>query len=351
MRYPKLVKTALVLLIIALSVLILKFGKSFLMPLTIAALLSAVLVPITERLERKNWNRVLATLSAVAVIVVFFAAVAGLVGWQASDLAKNSTKFEQEIKSRYKEAQDFVSDKLGIPPEEQEKMIEEQGEKSSSAVSGLVTGILAGTVGALAGILLVLVYVFLMIHFRAHIKRFILRLVADEHRERAREIITRSQRMTGKYLSGYALMIVGLWIMYGIGFSIAGVENAIFFAILCGLLEIIPFIGNIAGTTLTIIMAVVQGGGGTVVLGIVITYAVVQFIQSYLLEPLVVGREVNINPLWTIVGLIAGETIWGIGGMVLAIPVMGVSKIIFDNIGPLKPFGEFLGEDKDEEKE
>lgn len=58
---------------------------------------------------------------------------------------------------------------------------------------------------------------------------------------------------------------------------------------------------------LTIIMALVQGGGMKMVLIILITYGLVQFIQTYILEPLVVGAEVSINPLFTIIGLVAGE--------------------------------------------
>lgn len=141
-------------------------------------------------------------------------------------------------------------------------------------------------------------------------------------------------------------MIVGLWIMYGIGFWIAGIKSPVLFAILCGLLEIVPFVGNLSGTGITIIAALVQGGGLHVVIGIIITYALVQFIQSYILSPLVVGHEVNINPLFTIVGLIAAEAVWGIGGMVVAIPLMGIMKIMFDNINALQPYGEFMGEEK-----
>lgn len=57
------------------------------------------------------------------------------------------------------------------------------------------------------------------------------------------------------------MMIVCLWVMYGVCFSIAGVKNAFFFAVLCGLLEIVPFVGNLAGTLLTLSMSLVQDFG------------------------------------------------------------------------------------------
>ena len=84
--------------------------------------------------------------------------------------------------------------------------------------------------------------------------------------------------------------------------------------------------------------------------GVIITYAIVQFIQTYLLEPLVVGSEVNINPLFTIIGLVIGELVWGIPGMILAIPLLGITKIICDNVDDLKPYGFLLGTQKSKTK-
>jgi predicted PurR-regulated permease PerM len=93
-------------------------------------------------------------------------------------------------------------------------------------------------------------------------------------------------------------------------------------------------------------MVVVQGGSSGMIIGVLITYAIVQFFQTYILEPLVVGAEVNINPLFTIFVLVAGELVWGIPGMVLAIPLLGIVKIICDHITVLKPYGFLIGQEK-----
>jgi predicted PurR-regulated permease PerM len=141
-----------------------------------------------------------------------------------------------------------------------------------------------------------------------------------------------------------AKMIGCLWIMYGIGFSAMGVENAVFFAVLCGLFEIVPFIGNIAGTTLTVLVTALHGASPTTLGGIVLTYGVVQFIQGWVLEPFIVGSQVKINALFTIIALVIGELIWGIPGIILAIPILAIFKILCDHIEPLKPYGFLIGE-------
>jgi predicted PurR-regulated permease PerM len=183
-------------------------------------------------------------------------------------------------------------------------------------------------------------------YFRRHLKTFVLKLVPTTEKTNAQTIIHDIQRVAQQYLGGLGMMIVCLWVMYGIGFSIVGVKNALFFAILCGLLEIVPFVGNLTGNAITILMAVSQGGGMNMVIGIIVAYAIIQFLQTYILEPLVVGAEVNINPLFTIVVLVIGELVWGIPGMVLAIPLLGIVKIVCDHIESLKPYGYLIGQEK-----
>jgi predicted PurR-regulated permease PerM len=195
----------------------------------------------------------------------------------------------------------------------------------------------------LVDFILVLVYIFLFMYYRGRIKTFILQLVSSQQQSNTESIISDIQKVSQQYITGLGLMIACLWIMYSIGFSIVGVKYAVLFAVICGLLEIVPFVGNLTGNLLTILMVVIQGGGTGMIVGVVITYLLIQFIQTYLLEPLVVGAEVNINPLFTIMVLVIGELIWQIPGMILAIPLLGIVKIVCDHVPALKPYGYLIG--------
>lgn len=349
MMSQKLVKTAAILAILIGVVVILVYAKPFLIPLTFGALLSMLLLPVTKWLQAKGVHQVLAIILSILALVAFFALVIYFISWQVSDIASNATRIEQQLNTKYQQAQQFIAEQLGISPQEQQQMIQKQQQSSSGQMGSLITGFLAGLGSLLTNTLLVLVYIFLFIYFRHRLKGFIVRLVKPGEQDNALDIVSNAQKVAQKYLGGLAMMIVLLWVMYGIGFTIVGVKNALFFAVLCGLLEIVPFVGNLTGTALTLTMSLVQGGGMNLVIGILVTYALVQFIQTYLIEPLVVGAEVSINPLFTIVGLVAGELLWGIPGMVLAIPLMGIAKIVFDHVEPLKPYGYLIGEDKHKE--
>ncbi|HEY1024340.1 MAG TPA: AI-2E family transporter, partial [Sphingobacteriaceae bacterium] len=194
--------------------------------------------------------------------------------------------------------------------------------------------------------ILVLVYIFLFMYFRSRLKKSIVRLVPEGERGNTEKIIRDASQVSQQYLIGLGSMIVVLWILYSIGFSVVGVKSAFFFAILCGLLEIVPFVGNFTGTSLTLLMVLSQGGNAQMAIGVLVTYLTIQFVQTYVLEPLVVGAKVNINPLFTILILVAAEMVWGIPGMVLAIPFLGIVKIICDHIEPLKPYGYLIGEER-----
>jgi predicted PurR-regulated permease PerM len=351
MQYDKLKKVAVILLIIFLVALILFHGQSFLIPLAFAGLLAALLLPIQKWLEGKGLARALSVLLAMLVLVACIAGLFTVLSWQISDLAKDKSRIEQQAKKQYQKLQQFVSETLNISPEEHKKIIEEQKSSAPGKATGLVSGILTGLGAFLTDLILTLVYIFLLLYMRNHLKRFVIRIVPAPDENTARTVMHGAQKVTQQYLTGLAMMIGVLWIMYGIGFSIAGVKNAIFFAILCGVLEIIPFIGNIIGTSLTLGVAMIQGADTNVLVGILITYGLVQFVQTYILEPLVVGAEVNLNPLFTILALVVGEMVWGIPGMILAIPLMGVTKIICDHVEPLRPYGELIGEERKNKKE
>jgi predicted PurR-regulated permease PerM len=325
------------------------YAKGFLVPLAFAGLLSMLLLPVSSRLEKKGLHRGLAIFISILLLIAVLAGLITLLGWQISKLGEDIPKSEQQITQTINKFKTQISNTLGISPEKQQQMLKQQQSSSGGKMGSMVTGIFSGIMGGLANMVLVTVYIFLLSFYRTRLKTFVLKLVPDEDKVKATATMMQARSVAQKYLSGMGMMILCLWIMYGIGFTIIGVKNALFFAILCGTLEIVPFVGNITGTALTIIMALTQGGGGNMVISILVVYAVVQFLQTYILEPLVVGAEVNINPLFTIIAIVLGELVWGIPGMVLAIPLIGIAKIICDHVAPLKPYGYLMGEDKKEE--
>lgn len=345
MQGIRLFKIIQVLLLFYLVIAGLHFAKPFLVPICFAGLLAMLFLPLCRWLESKSLNRGLSAIICILTFLILIISLFILLYWQVADLAGDLTGIQQKVKQMIEGLKRIIQENFGITPKQQEQIIQ-NGTTSTggSQASGILTNLGSTIFGFLVDFILVLVYMFLFMYFRTHLKRFILKIVPTDGKRNTQEILSDIQKVAQQYLGGLGMMIVGLWIMYSIGFSIAGIDNPIFFAILCGILEIVPFVGNLTGTAITVMMALTQGGGASLVIGIIATYMTVQFIQTYILEPLVVGAEVNVNPLFTIIAIVLGELIWGIPGMVLSIPLLGIFKIVCDNIEPLKPYGFLIGD-------
>jgi len=329
-----------VLFIIIAGTAVLYVAKPVLVPLAFALVLAMLLLPLSRRMEKAGINRAIAIVACILLLLLTIAVIIGLLSWQLSSLMDDMNNIEHRFDSMLRKVQQFISAHTGINKNQQNEMVEQVNEESSASLISQITSLI---MGGLLNCVLVLVYIFLLMYFRNHLMQFIKKAVPATQRSNVADIVHCAGDVSQQYLIGLSQMIVTLWIMYSIGFSIVGVKYAVFFAILCGTLEIIPFVGNLTGTAITVIMGVVQGGDFKLIAGILITYGLVQFIQSYILEPLVVGKGVNLNPLFTIVGIVIGEAIWGLPGMVLAVPVFGMIKIFCDHFEGLKPYGFLLG--------
>lgn len=346
MHTSSLSKTLQILLLFFLVFAGLYIAKPFLVPLALAGIIAMLLLPVSRWMENKGISRGLATFFCILILVVIIAGIFALLAWQIAGFTEDMSQMQKYITDLEKKLQETLSSNFGISAQKQQELMKQQQSSGAGGVGKVVMSVMSSVSDVLVNTILVLVYIFLTMYLRSQLKEFILKLVAGPQKAKAKQIITESSKVAQQYLSGLAMMTVLLWVMYGIGFSIVGVKNALFFAILCGLLEIIPFVGNLTGNALTVIGALSQGGDSTMVIGIILTYGTVQFLQTYILEPLVVGSQVKINPLFTIIAIVIGELVWGVAGMVLAIPLLGITKVIFDNIEPLHPYGFLIGEEK-----
>ena len=340
---PQLQRSVYILFFLFLSFASLYFAAEFLIPVTLAAVFSMLFIRFCNWMERKGIKRGLASFLCIALFLSLIAGILLLMSWQLSSLSENMDEMKDRLISLFNDMRVWLSKSIGVSYRQQEKIITEQTSTGATSAGSMAMSFATGTFSILINALLVTVYMFLFLYYRSHIKKFILKLTDRSDKELADEIVHKSGQVAQKYLSGLGAMIFILWIMYGIGFSIIGVENAIFFAVLCGILEIIPFVGNLTGTSLTVLSVVVQGGDTKMIIWVLVTYFVVQFIQTYILEPLVVGEQVSINPLFTIMSIVVGEMVWGISGMILAIPLIGIFKIICDHVPSLQPYGFLIG--------
>lgn len=327
------------LIFIFLMVALLYLAQSFLIPLTIGGILASMFHPVCRWFELyiPRWI-------SVFLCLIFMLMIAGgismLVIWQLSGFTQDVGLISQKIHSLLTYGGDYLYSHFNLTRESQLELFKQQ----QPDLSAVLQSLLGSTMRLSSQIVFVFVYALLLLYYRTHLKNFLLRLVKKEQQEQAEHIVRSASRITQQYLVGLSKMIVALWIMYSIGFTIAGVSNPVTYAVLCGFLEIVPFIGNITGTSITLLASAAHDASLATLGSIALTYGIIQFIQGWFLEPLILGPQVRINPLFTIIALVLGGMLWGIAGVFLAIPMAAILKIVFDHIEPLKPYGFLIGE-------
>ena len=333
-------------LFILLSAAMLYFARPVLVPLAIAGMFALVFMPLCRWLESKGCRTVVA---AIICGLIFAALVTGIilfVVWHVQHIAADFSDIKQHFNDYLHGFRKYLHAEFGMDTMKKDSPLPIPVQPNTDGI-GKMAAYLIGTILSLAiDLLLILIYMIMLLCLRHEVKVFILKMAPPDAKGKTGIVITESARIVQQYLRGLFIVIVCLWVMYTIGFSLVGVQTPIFFAILCGLLEIVPFVGNITGSTLTSLMVLSQGGGFKMVLGVLVTYAFIQAIQFYIISPLVMQTQLSIHPLFTIVVLFAGNLVWGIPGMILAIPALGIIKIICDHIESLQAVGHLLGENR-----
>ena len=316
------------------------FGREFFIPLTLGVLFATLFLPVCKWFESKKINHTISCLLSTLILLIFIAGFGGLIWWQGSELANQSDQIEKNVNSVISEVQKFIQQNFGMSKSEQKQQMEDQQSSAFKFAFDFTKSVLQ----VLLNLILILVYVFIILYYRDHIKQFILKLFKSYEKSEAATVVSKIVVVSQQYLWGLAKAIVVLWVAFGLAFSIIGVKNPFLYAVICGLMEIIPVVGTMMGVLIVIFGNFAQGAESSIIIGIIISYAVIQFLQSYFLEPVVVGGQVRINALATISVLIIGQIVWGIPGMILAIPLTGMFKIICDHVDALKPYGFLLGD-------
>lgn len=315
------------------------YAKAFLMPLFIGGILATLFLPFCNWMERKKIPKGLAVFLCLLSLILGISTIISFLGWKIYDLINDFAMMKKMAIETLRVVQLYLYDYFNLTYKEQFQIFKNE-QPSYSSIMQVLLGSLADF---FTNLVLVLVYFLFLLYYRSHIKTFFVKYVAPSQQGNMENLIHNAAKISQQYLLGISKMIVLLWLLYGIGFSVLGVENALFFAVLCGLLEIVPYVGNITGTSLTLLVVALHGADLSMLGGIVVVYGIIQMFQGWVLEPLILGPQVKINPLFTIFALVIGELVWGISGMILAIPMIAIFKIVCDHINSLKPYGFLIG--------
>lgn len=324
-------------------------ARGFLAPLAIAIVLALLMIPLSNKMEKTRINRGFSSLISTLLLFLFSVGVMAVLSYQIKSFVDDWSEIKETMRPKIEQAESFLYEHTAVSKEDFEQYKQENNLSTlaSSGSSGeKAYSFMTSALSFFSNYLLIFIYIFFLLNYRKKFKNFFLKLGPDDRRQKTKEIIDRTSSIAQDYLVGKLLLILFLAILYSVGLGVSGVDNFILISIIAAFLSLIPYLGNIVGFLLALSFGFLTSGETGVLIGIIITFAVAQFIESYVLEPYVVGERVDLHPFIVILAVIIGNMVWGVLGMILAIPILGIINVVLRNVAPLKPFG-YLFSDED----
>jgi predicted PurR-regulated permease PerM len=323
--------------------------KPVVVPIIIAIILSVSVFPFVSSLERKwHFNRVVSAIFAIVLLSLMVFSLLTFIGFQISDIMDKGGTYADKLSDVYNSLATKAESTFGIDQRELSLKKINLGEtlkENSSNIIEFVT--MSGSI--FTDVVLIPLYIFFFLIYRKFFKSFIYKAFSkDGNTLRAKTILGKLYHVQQNYLIGLFTVMGIVGILNSIGLLILGIDNAIFFGFLAALLLLIPYIGIIIGSLLPAIVALATKDSLLYPIMVIAIFGFIQFLEGNFITPKVTGSKVSINAFVAILSIILFSMLWGIAGMIVALPVVASLKVIFDTIPELKPYGFLIGEPLDE---
>lgn len=324
---------------------IMKVGEPIIVPVLSAAFFAILLDPLVKKLQNYKMNRISAILVSMLAVLIVLSGLVFLFTTQVNDFAKEIPEMTRRLRVLSQNMMTFIEANIDIQQQNLDRYVD-QGIQNLISKSGSFFGtIISTTTGFLGFFTLFPIAVFFLLYYKNIYKTFIDRV--SDKKSNINIIKTRVSGVLQGYIIGMLAVVVILAILNCIGLLILGIDHAFFFGIFAALLALIPYIGIIVGSILPTLYALLMYESLLVPLAVIGIFVLVQFLEGNFITPNIMSAQVSINPLVALVALLIGGHIWGIAGMILFIPMIGMLKAAFDNIESLKPYGYLLGNNQE----
>ncbi len=328
-------------------------AKGFLAPFFTALILSLMVLPLSNKMESWGLKRSYASILNTILLFILSLGFLALVSFQIKNFVDDWPNIKSTMAPKIEQFKEFVFEHTALNKTDLESSSSGSGlpfvgSGSSSNQGQKAVSFLTKTLSFLATYLLTFIYIFFMLAYRRKFKEFLIRLYPDDKKDKVKSTLSKSASVTQQYLVGKLILMGLLAVLYSIGLGLSGVNNFILVSLIASLLTLIPYIGNVIGFTLAVGFGYLSSGSTGVLIGIILTFSIAQFVESYILQPYLVGDKVDVHPFVVILTVVIGGAVWGVIGMILAIPVMAIITVVFLHVPSLHPFGYLFSKEKDD---
>ena len=335
---------------------LLKVGAGIIQPLVIALLLTSMLAPIVRFLERFRIPPVVSVLGVVSLlgfglarlVILVQQNVAAFLGASAENSRRDVVGAGIEPGSDeanfdgYAAVVEELQRRVGessLPVEVQTYIFNQM--PTAAALEGMTGGFVGGSLDVLKTILLVVIYMLFIFAEQAVFRRKILSIAGDR-REDAAQILDTIGRGVQQFLGIKALISIATGALCYVGLAALQIPYALLWGVLTFVLNFIPYFGSLAAGTLPFFTALAVKSSWESAAVVALIYFGVNTVLGSLIEPRILGRELNLSPLVIIVSVVIWGALWGVAGAFLAVPITAALQIVLASNEATRPIAVLL---------
>lgn len=320
--------------VVAVFLVSIYFLRIIYIPIFISYFLAFLLNPLVRWMEKRGFGRVgpiFLILSVVFALITIFAVV----------MVPKIVVQLQLLFQRLPLLMDFFSERLGpfsarflgydVFSQWKEVLPTVISETAVYPAVSLLESVLLGTVKALSALLTILMIPILTFYILKDyyvLNEKLLLIIPRRYLSDIKEVFRRLSIVLGGLIRGQFLVCSILAAYYSLALSAVGIEMALLLGIFSGLMNLVPFVGPLASLALTIFLAVLGGAQITQCIAVFGVYLVANLLDNTVLTPRIVGKQMGISPLTIILALLAGSELLGFLGILLALPMMAMVKVL-----------------------
>lgn len=343
LSFQKVAHFLIVLVILTYAIVV---GKDILVPLVFGVLLSFMLKPLYNRISDLTGSRMLGAFASIIVASVPILLVGMFFGVQLQKVIRELPDIIAGVEEGVREIISKGGELFGFPVRQTDQYLTQGLQDVSGALPlDFLSYSVSTTTSMLLMVSLTAIYCFFFLLYRRPFRKFLLQQFGPSLREDGSRMLNEVQAVAKQYFTGILTVMLILGVLNSLGLWLIGVDYPFLFGFLAALLAIIPYIGTFLGGLIPFLYSFASGDGYWQPIAIVGMYGVVQAVEGNIITPTIVGRSVNLNPIAAILALLLGEMIWGLPGMVVALPLLAIFRIVLDHIPNTQPLALALSDD------
>ncbi len=302
-------------------------------PLFIGFVIAWLFAPLVDKMTRKGTSRILASITVYIIFIlfltIFFRIFIPVIYKELNELISSLPNITEKITIFVNSMFDKIDNDMFDVKNVKENILDailSYGNNISSNFPTLIVTFMSNFVSGIGTIFFGLIIGLYMLFDFDNVTNLLLRLIPVKHQVEVASLVENIGVEVRKCVNGTLLVACMVFVCDTIGFSIIGLKSALLFGLFCGITDLIPYIGPYLGTCVATIVGLTQSP----LIGICtfVVAVIVQLIESYILQPVVMSKATNLHPVTIICSLLIFGHFFGIVGMVLATPIMSIFKVI-----------------------